>query len=684
MNDSIITKGRNLKSVLSLGGFVLVSLLVIVWFLPRNNKSQLRYDVGKPWMYGSLIAKFDFPVYKSDEVIREEKDSLLALFQPYYNYDKAMEKTQMAKLHADFPNGIPGVPAAQMHTLYDRLHRLYQSGIINTQQYNTIAKDSNNMVRVIIGKRAQSMQIGCIYSTMRAYEQLLDDHVLSDYKQALQQADIVSYVQPNITYDKERSTTELNDLLSSVPLASGMVLSGQKIIDRGEIVNDYSYRVLTSLDRELERRNVSKAEIKNTVIGQFIYVLLLLCLFTCFIVLFRPQYLGKVRSVVMLYVMITIYPVIVSLFMEHSLLSVYIIPFAIGPMFIRVFMDSRTAFIAHLVAVLICAVAVKYQFEFILLQLISGLVAIYSLSDLSGRAQLFKCALFVTVGNFVTFFTLQLMQTGDVANFEVSMYSHFVANGVLLLLAYPLMFVIERTFGFTSNVTLFELSNTNKGLLRKMSEVAPGTFQHSITVGNLAAEIANRIGADSLLVRTGALYHDIGKMNNPVFFTENQVGVNPHKGLPYKESARIIISHVTEGVKMAEKANLPGFVREFILTHHGCGMAKYFYINYKNEHPDEEVDVRDFSYPGPDPFTREQAILMMADTVEAASRSLPEYTEESIKALIDRLVDTQLEEGHFKECPITFRDIAVAKAVMLERLKSIYHTRVSYPTLKQA
>jgi HDIG domain protein len=684
MNDSIITKGRNLKSVLSLGGFVLVSLLVIVWFLPRNNKSQLRYDVGKPWMYGSLIAKFDFPVYKSDEVIREEKDSLLALFQPYYNYDKAMEKKQMAKLHADFPNGIPGVPAAQMHTLYDRLHRLYQSGIINTQQYNTIAKDSNNMVRVIIGKRAQSMQIGCIYSTMRAYEQLLDDHVLSDYKQALQQADIVSYVQPNITYDKERSTTELNDLLSSVPLASGMVLSGQKIIDRGEIVNDYSYRVLTSLDRELERRNVSKAEIKNTVIGQFIYVLLLLFLFTCFIVLFRSRYLGKVRSVVMVYVMITIYPVIVSLFMEHSLLSVYIIPFAIGPMFIRVFMDSRTAFIAHLVSMLICAVALKYQFEFILLQLISGLVAIYSLSDLSGRAQLFKCALFVTVGNIVTFFTLQLMQTGDLANFEVSMYSHFVANGVLLLLAYPLMFVIERTFGFTSNVTLFELSNTNKGLLRKMSEVAPGTFQHSITVGNLAAEIANRIGADSLLVRTGALYHDIGKMNNPVFFTENQVGVNPHKGLPYKESARIIISHVTEGVKMAEKANLPGFVREFILTHHGCGMAKYFYINYKNEHPDEEVDVRDFSYPGPDPFTREQAILMMADTVEAASRSLPEYTEESIKALIDRLVDAQLEEGHFKECPITFRDIAVAKAVMLERLKSIYHTRVSYPTLKQA
>jgi len=684
MNKSIITKGRNLNSVLSLSGFVLVSLLVIVWFLPRNNTPQMRYDVGKPWMYASLIAKFDFPVYKSDAVIQQEKDSLLAYFQPYYNYDKGMEKRQLGKLHADYPRGIPGLPAAQMRTLYDRLHRLYQAGIISTPQYNSIAKDSVNMVRVIIGKRVQSMQIGCIYSTLKAYEQLLRDNVLADYRMVLQQANVVSYLQPNMTYDKNRTTTELNDLLGSVPLASGMVLSGQKIIDRGEIVNDYSYRVLASLEKETARRNVSKAEIKNTVIGQFIYVLMLLCLFTCFIVMFRPQYLGKARSVVMLYVMITVYPVMVSLFMEHSLLSVYIIPFAIGPMFIRVFMDSRIAFISHLVSMLICAVAVKYQFEFLLLQLISGLVAIYSLSDLSGRAQLFKCALFVTVANFVTFFTLQLMQTGDIGNFEVNMYSHFVANGVLLLLAYPLMFVIERTFGFTSNVTLFELSNTNKGMLRKMSEVAPGTFQHSITVGNLAAEIANRIGADSLLVRTGALYHDIGKMKAPVFFTENQVGVNPHKGLPYKESARIIISHVTEGLKMAEKANLPTFIREFILTHHGTGMAKYFYINYKNEHPDEEVDVRDFSYPGPDPFTREQAILMMADAVEAASRSLPEYTEESIKGLIDRMVDTQLEEGHFKECPITFRDIAVAKAVMLERLKSIYHTRVSYPELKQA
>lgn len=276
-----------------------------------------------------------------------------------------------------------------------------------------------------------------------------------------------------------------------------------------------------------------------------------------------------------------------------------------------------------------------------------------------------------------------MMQETDVLKLDSKMYTHFAVNGVLLLLSYPLMYLIEKTFGFTSNVTLFELSNTFKGVLRNLSEVAPGTFQHSITVGNLAAEVANRIGADSLLVRVGALYHDIGKMTNPAFFTENQAGVNPHDTLTCKESAKIIIGHVTEGVKIAEKANLPTIIKDFILTHHGRGMAKYFYIKYQNEHPDEVVDKEQFTYPGPNPFTREQALLMMADTCEAASRSLQEYTEESISSLVDRLIDAQVADGCFKDCPITFRDIAQAKQVLTERLMSIYHTRIQYPELKK-
>jgi len=290
--------------------------------------------------------------------------------------------------------------------------------------------------------------------------------------------------------------------------------------------------------------------------------------------------------------------------------------------------------------------------------------------------------LLVALGSSVIYLALQLMQDNDITSMDHSMYKYFAVNGVLLLFVYPLMLVIEKMFGFTSNVTLIELSNTSKDALRRLSEVAPGTFQHSIMVGNLAAEVANKIGAKAQLVRTGALYHDIGKMKNPAFFTENQVGVNPLDKLSRLEAAQIVISHVTEGLKIAEKYNLPGVIKDFITTHHGTGKTKYFYISYKNEHPDEPVDDSLFTYPGPEPFTREQAVLMMADTIEAASRSLKEYTEENISDLVNKLIDTQVAEGHFKYCPITFHDIAVAKQVMTERLKTIYHTRVSYPEMK--
>lgn len=461
-----------------------------------------------------------------------------------------------------------------------------------------------------------------------------------------------------------------------------MVMSGQKIIDRGEIVNEYTYRVLNSFEQELARRSASSNELASTVIGQTLFVGILVVLFTVYLLLFRHDYFEKPRSIMMLYLLLLLFPILVSLIMQHNFLSVYIVPFAIAPMFTRVFMDSRTAYSLHVIMTLICAAAVRYQYDFIIVQLVAGTVAIYSLRELSSRAQVFKSALLITLASMATYFSLQLMQKGEALTIDKDMYYHFLANGILLLLTYPLMYLVEKTFGFTSNVTLFELSNTNKGLLRDLSEIAPGTFQHSITVGNLAAEIANRIGANSLLVRTGALYHDIGKMTEPVFFTENQAGVNPHDNIPYTESAHIVISHVTEGVKMAESQNLPTIIKDFILTHHGQGLAKYFYIKQQNEHPNEEIDKAPFTYPGPNPFTREQAILMMADTVEAASRSLNEYTEESISQLVNRLIDSQVSEGFFRDCPITFRDVAQAKAVLIERLKSIYHTRISYPELK--
>ena len=662
---------------------VCITVAIIVWFLPRNEGRMYRYDVGKPWMYGSVIAKFDFPIYKTDEAIKHEQDSLLKHFQPYYSLNPLIEKKQVERFLHDYEQGINGLPKEYVGIVARQMQEIYQIGIINTNEYNNIFKDSTSMIRFVSGKNAKSLKVSSFYSTIAAYEHIFANEKLAAQRAILSRCNLNNYIEANIVYDKEKSDAEKNDMLSSIPLASGMVMSGQKIIDRGEIVNDYTCRVLNSFDKEMKRRSSTQDEIMTTIIGQTLFVLILVMMFTSYLTLFRKDYFEKPRSLTMLYTMITLFPILVSMMMKHNFFSVYIIPFAMAAIFVRVFMDSRTAFITHVTMILICAAAVKYQYEFIIVQLASGLVAIYSLRELSKRSQIFITAILVTISSCIVYLALQLMQDNQVFNIDPSMYTYFIINGIFLLLSYPMMYLIEKMFGFISNVTLFELSNTNKGLLRNLSEIAPGTFQHSITVGNLAAEIANRIHANSLLVRTGALYHDIGKMTNPVFFTENQAGVNPHDQLSDLESAQIIISHVTEGLKLAEKFNLPGIIKDFISTHHGTGLTKYFYINYCNEHPDEQVDKEMFQYPGPNPFTREQAILMMADTVEAASRSLNEYTEESISTLTNKLIDSQVADGFFRECPITFRDIALAKSVLIERLKSIYHTRISYPHLNK-
>lgn len=662
---------------------VCITVAIIVWFLPRNEGRMYRYDVGKPWMYGSVIAKFDFPIYKTDEAIKHEQDSLLKHFQPYYSLNPLIEKKQVERFLHDYEQGINGLPKEYVGIVARQMQEIYQMGIINTNEYNNIFKDSTSMIRFVSGKNAKSLKVSSFYSTIAAYEHIFANEKLAAQRAILSRCNLNNYIEANIVYDKEKSDAEKNDLLSSIPLASGMVMSGQKIIDRGEIVNDYTCRVLNSFDKEMKRRSSTQDEILTTFIGQILFVLILVMMFTSYLTLFRKDYFEKPRSITMLYTMITLFPILVSMMMKHNFFSVYIIPFAMAAIFVRVFMDSRTAFITHVTMILICAAAVKYQYEFIIVQLASGLVAIYSLRELSKRSQIFITAILVTISSCIVYLALQLMQDNQVFNIDPSMYTYFIINGIFLLLSYPMMYLIEKMFGFISNVTLFELSNTNKGLLRNLSEIAPGTFQHSITVGNLAAEIANRIHANSLLVRTGALYHDIGKMTNPVFFTENQAGVNPHDQLSDLESAQIIISHVTEGLKLAEKFNLPGIIKDFISTHHGTGLTKYFYINYCNEHPDEQVDKEMFQYPGPNPFTREQAILMMADTVEAASRSLNEYTEESISTLTNKLIDSQVAGGFFRECPITFHDIALAKSVLIERLKSIYHTRISYPHLNK-
>lgn len=671
-----------LQSFVSRIVLVVLTVALIVALLPRSQGKMFHYDEGKPWMYGQLIAKFDFPIFKSEETLKNERDSIMKSFRPYFNVNPKIEEQKIGQFLKDYKNGIPGLPPEYVTLVAQRLHELYQMGIANTAYFTDLQKDSNNVVHIVMGKQAISKPVGEIYTTLGAYENLFSTPQLSAKRSIIQQCNLNEYIEANLQYDKARSESEMNDMLSLIPQASGIVLEGQRIIDRGDIVDAKTYRVLDSFEQATEKRNESKDQVTSMLIGQSIYVFILLSLFTLYLTLFRNDYFEKPRAISLLYAMLIIFSIITSVMMKHNIFSVYIVPFAMAPIFVRVFMDSRTAFVSHVTMIFLCAVAVKYQYEFIIVQLVAGLIAIYSLRELSKRSQIFLTALLVTIGSAAAYLSLQLIQNDDFSKLDHSMYYHLAVNGIFLLFTYPLMLIIEKLFGFISTVTMFELSNTNNELLRTLSEVAPGTFQHSMTVGNLGVEIANKIHAKGHLVRTGALYHDIGKMVNPVFFTENQVGVNPHDKISDLESAKIIIGHVTEGLRLAEKYNLPKVIQEFITTHHGKGLVKYFYINYKNAHPDKEVDEAPFRYPGPNPWTREQAILMMCDTVEAASRSLSEYTEESISNLVNKLIDSQVSSGFFTDCPITFRDIKIAKQILIERLMSIYHTRIQYPELK--
>ena len=680
MNNYKLKYDLQWRDIIIRAAFAIVTVGLVVWSMPDDSRNYFHAEKDRPWKYAEFVAPYDFAILKSDAAIREERDSALRTYEPYYKY-KAEVGSQMArKFLTDYANGIPGLPAEFTRVIFNRLNSLYQQGILDQKDYAELRSDSTQMIRIVNGKQATSVSVMELYSPKTAYEQIFKEEEVARQRPILQKCNLNAYLTPNLQYDQERSETSKNDLIASIPLASGVVQKGQKIVDRGEIVTDKTYRIIESFKRENERRNESIKQNQLSLIGRILYVSILMMCFTLYLTLYRNDYFDKFRSIAMLYAMIIIFALLTSLFMRNMFVHVYILPYAMVPIFIRVFMDSRTAFMTHITMVLICASMLQHPFEFTVTEIVAGLVAITSLRELSQRSQLFKSAIYITLASITVNLAFDWVNADGMGLLDSSTYKFLVANGVALLFAYPLLYLIEKTFGFTSDITLIELSNTNNELLRQMSEVAPGTFNHSIQVANLAGEIANKIGAKAQLVRTGALYHDIGKLSNPIYFTENQSGINPHETLTDIESAQIIISHVTEGIKMADKNNLPTVIRDFIATHHGLGKAKFFYIRYHNEHPDEPVDDLLFTYPGPNPFTREQAILMMADTVEAASRSLPDYTEQSIRSLVERLIDGQVAEGYFRECPITFRDIQYAKTVLIEKLKTIYHTRISYPS----
>lgn len=680
-NNSNIAKSK-LKGAFTLIGTVIVVVLLLVYFLPRETKFGYEYEQGRPWRYNSLIATFDFPVYKTPDEVQAERDSALSQFQPFYTEDVQIAQRQIAAFETAWRAGRFGdVPAYCLNHVDKMLRGVYEAGMVPSADLSQMAKERTPGVRVVEGTEAVTRPITELYSTRSAYEYIVYADTINFPRELLARCNINEYLSPNLSIDSAKTSAVREDLLAAVSPASGMVQSGQRIIDRGEIISAEQYKILQSFERETVRRNDPSKGMWQVVTGQVMFVLCVIVAFVFYLRLFRREYLRSPHSILLLSSLIAIFPLITYAMVDQKFLNVYMVPYAMVPIFVRIFMDSRTAFMTMVCSVILSSLALHSNYEFVVVQFMSGMTAIYALRDLTERSQLLRVALAVFVTSSAIMLGYDLSQGIEFSHLDRSMYVYNAVNGVLLLFAYPLLYMIEKLFGFTSSVTLVELSNTNNSVLRRMSKVAQGTFVHSLQVANLAAEVADKIGAKPQLVRTGALYHDIGKMLNPAFFTENQTGVNPHDELTEERSAQIIISHVTEGLKLADKYHLPKVIRDFISTHHGRSQVKYFYIQWKNKHQGEEPDAKLFTYPGPTPFTREQAILMMCDAVEASSRSLKEFTEESIKELVNRIIDGQVQAGYFRECPITFRDIADAKRVLAESLKTIYHTRIAYPEL---
>lgn len=657
-------------------------VIVICLLLPREKTVNLEFAEGKPWRYEQLTAPFDFAITKSEATLQRERAKVLAAQRPYYTKDAKVGEAAIDSFTTFYGNELHHIASKMLKKkILTQLQNIYNTGIIGSNDLERLQEDSINTIMLIEQTWARPANIQDLYTVQQAYESLMaiDTTLLGRY--VLRQSNLNDYITPNIRYDVAKSEAARRDAIEAIAPNSGVILTGQKIIGTGEMVDETLFQVLVSYRNELNKR-IDERGLQMTFIGQVLLVILLVGAFLAYLMSYRRSYFYERNKLLFLATQLTLFPCIASWIMTNGN-GLMIIPFAMAPVMIKIFLDARTAFMTHLVIILITSLVVPDPFMFVLLQLTVGLAAIYSINELTERSQIFRVALVAILCYSLVFFGYELVTKSALVMFNKRIYVHFLLNGALLLFTYPLMLLYEKLFRFTSDVTLMELSNFNIKLLRQLSENAPGTFQHSIQVSNLAAAAANKVDASSLLVRTGAMYHDIGKLENPSFFTENQGGTNPHACLPYEKSAGIIINHVHDGLRLADKFHLPEAIKDFIRTHHGLSKAKYFYISYMNEHPGEEVDEAMFTYPGPNPHSMETAILMMADAVEAASRSLPEYTEESIANLVGRIIDGQVAEGYFKECPITFKDITDIKNVFREKLKTIYHTRITYPTLKK-
>jgi putative nucleotidyltransferase with HDIG domain len=663
-------------------GLFLLAIAIIVELFPHENRFNYHYSVGKPWHYEMMTAAFDFPIYKDVRQLQAEQDSALRQYTPFFRFN---DKIQEEKLQALTRKGsiLLSLPDAYRRYIHEQLTYVYGKGIMGVDDYNSMLKQRIATVALVRNNVAVNVPFPDVFNVKSAYQYILSHAGNLLNSRTLQTCNLNNYLAENLTFDQVVSGKARQDVLSSVSLTSGLVQTGERIIDRGDIVSDSTYRVLNSLGIATSQLQGGQSKSWLVLFGEVLMVAALMALLFLYVFLFRRREIfGRFKNV--LFILMMIVAMIGASFgvIAYTSLSVYVVPFALLPVMICTFFDSRSALFAHIITILVVSFVVRSSpFEFIVLQIMAGMTVISSLRDLTQRSQLVQTAGLIFITYCVGYLGISLMLDHNLDKIIWKKFLLFGINSLSLLFAYAFIYIVEKTFGFLSNVTLIELSNVNNPLLVQFSEQAPGTFQHSLQVSNLATEAAQKIDANSLLVRTGALYHDIGKMVTPSYFTENQMdGVNPLQSMPDAEAAKIVINHVAEGVKLAGKHNLPWQIVQFIKTHHGAGKAKYFYQRFCQNHPGESFNENIFTYPGPKPRTKETAILMMADAVEAASRSLREYSEESISCLVDTIIHHQISEGAFSEAPITLRDIETVKLVFKEKLRNIYHSRIIYPT----
>ena len=611
-----------------------------IYLAPKySNPFKYHFEIGQPWAYGLVTAESNFAIYKTEAQLDIERQEVLRDYTPCYTLDTT------AKQYA-----IYVLPLAEM----DKLRSM---GCTN--------------VSVIDNRVATQVPVSQLYTPKTAYEATAQN------------------IHPNLQYDSITSENMRQNLLSSISLTQGMVQQGEKIIDTGEIVSDRTYQILESLRRTVKEQNISHRQSLTSTIGIAAYIIFLIILFVLYLHTYRRKLLDNLRNILFFSILMGIIIGISFLVLQHAAVGlIYLIPFAWVPIITRVFYDSRTAIFIHLITTFIVSIAAPAPYIFISIQVIAGIVAVISLRDMTQRAQLAQTALFLFLIYSIIYTATTMLVTGDIMNVEYRYYIYFAINAVLVICAYGLIFLFERTFGLVSNITLVELTNVNSNLMLEFAEKAPGTFQHSLQVSNLATEAAKRIGAKVLLVRTGALYHDIGKMAHPEYFIENQTGHNPLQSMPYAEAAKVIIEHVTDGERIARKHRLPEVIIHFIKSHHGTSVTRYFYnsaVNQAKEQGKTAQDVRkeDYAYPGPKPYSKEAAILMMADAIEARSRTLNELTEDSISAMVDQMIDAQVADGQFAETKLSFKDLEDIRIVFKQKLIEINHHRITYPTITQ-